>query len=257
MVFNRFKRLLTADAPSTAATPQGTRLYSIGDIHGRDDLLATLHTLIAKDLQENPPQRAEIIYLGDYIDRGADSRGVLERLLAFKATFQDVKPVFLKGNHEEAMLNFLLDYEIGREWMMYGGQATLYSYGVPLYDFQGATPAVLLALQEQLRELLPAAHIEFLQRQPLYYEAGDYFFTHAGVNPLLRLDEQHAADLLWIRDDFLRSSKNFGKVVVHGHTISQIPEFKHNRIGIDTGAYATGTLTALVLEGTTRRVLQT
>lgn len=257
MVLNRFKRLIAPDAPNIAAAPASTRLYAVGDIHGRDDLLNSLHLLIKEDLEKNPPLNAEIIYLGDYIDRGAESRAVIDRLLGFKAAFPGVKPVFLKGNHEDAMLNFLLDYAIGREWLMYGGQATLYSYGVPLYDFQGATPDVLQALQEQLRRLLPSPHIEFLQHLPLYYEAGDYFFTHAGVNPLLRLDEQHAADLLWIRDDFLRSSKNFGKVVVHGHTISRTPELKHNRIGIDTGAYATGTLTAVVLEGTTRRVLQT
>jgi serine/threonine protein phosphatase 1 len=257
MVFNRFKRLLTPDAPNLAAAPEGTRLYAIGDIHGRDDLLGALHALIATDLRDNPPQKAEIIYLGDYIDRGADSQKVIDRLIHFKETFPAVKPIFLKGNHEDAMLNFLLDYAIGREWLMYGGQATLYSYGVPLYDFQGATPTVLQSLQEQLRGLLPASHLEFLQRLPLHYESGDYFFAHAGVNPLLRLEEQHHADLLWIRDDFLRSSKNFGKIVVHGHTISRTPEFKHNRIGVDTGAYATGTLTAVVLEGTTQRVLQT
>ncbi|HEX9491497.1 MAG TPA: serine/threonine protein phosphatase, partial [Stellaceae bacterium] len=164
--------------------------------------------------------------------------------------------VYLKGNHEESLLCFLEDTAIGPAWLFYGGAQTLHSYGVRPPDAP-MNPRELARAQGELAERLPQRHRRFMQGLALTHEEGDYFFAHAGVRPGLPLDQQAAQDLLWIRDDFLLSEEHFGKIVVHGHTITPRPEVKRNRIGIDTGAFASGRLTCLILEGSQLGFLQT
>ena len=232
--------------------PDNTVVYAIGDVHGRDDLLADLHAKIYADIRKKPPHwRKCLVHLGDYIDRGPRSRQVIDRLLHIP--FPDVEVINLKGNHEQALLGFLRDLSFADMWLQYGGRATIHSYGVqPPADASQWTKA-----QHLLLAALPPAHMDFFLSLQLQWEIGDYMFVHAGVNPNFSLDQQEPEDLMWIRDEFLESDKNYGKIIVHGHTIAPEIAERSNRIGIDTGAYASGKLTCLVLEGTTRRFLQT
>ncbi|MBB5519691.1 metallophosphoesterase family protein [Amphiplicatus metriothermophilus] len=233
-----------------AAAPAGARLYAVGDVHGRADLLDRLLEMIAAE--DAGGARKRLVFLGDYVDRGPDSRGVLDRLAALKEAEPDA--VFLKGNHEEALLDFLEDPEGMSEWLDWGGAATLRSYGVaPEGD---RAPAALAAA---LRARLPDAHRAFLRDLSLYEVAGDYLFVHAGLRPGLPLAEQKARDLLWIRDAFHNAPphKRPDKVVVHGHHPVRRPLDAGWRIDVDTGACFSGMLTAVVLEGTSRRFLST
>ncbi|MBM4409618.1 MAG: serine/threonine protein phosphatase [Chloroflexi bacterium] len=240
-------------APSPAV-PQGTRVYAVGDIHGRDDLLARLHAMMADDFAGAPPgTRGLAIYLGDYVDRGADSKAVLDRLIGGAPA--GLAPVYLKGNHEDLMLRFLAgDGRAGPVRMANGGGATLASYDVAPPDIDARS---LEAAGRALQAALPPAHRAFLGRLALRYRVGDYAFAHAGVRPGVAFERQDEADLLWIRRPFLDHAGDFGAVVVHGHSIAPAPVVRENRIGIDTGAYASGRLTCLVLEGTDRRFLAT
>ena len=235
----------------TASLPDGVRVYAVGDIHGRLDLLDTIHRMIAKDAANAPHERL-LVYVGDYIDRGPDSKGVIDRLLSPLSGFQSRH---LKGNHDQSLLEFLDDPSHYRQWKDYGARETLASYGVapPLFD----RPDELSSTRDALAEALPATHLKFLNQLELSFEMGDYFFAHAGVRPGLPLIRQSPDDLMWIREQFLSSNTDFGKVVVHGHTPSPEPQRRHNRIGIDTGAYATGRLTCVVLEGIECRFLHT
>jgi serine/threonine protein phosphatase 1 len=239
------------DAPTT---PAGTRLYAIGDIHGRDDLLERLTLLVHDDAYRRQARRNVVVYLGDYVDRGGQSRAVIDRLL--NAPLPGFEAVHLKGNHEDIMLRFLDDISIAPSWLSYGGMETLESYGVapPRPD---APPAELLRAQEALKRNLPREHLDFLRRLRLSHEEGDYVFVHAGVRPGVPLAAQREEDMLWIREEFLLSHSSFGRIVVHGHTITRDPDVRQNRIGIDTGAFASGRLTALVAEGTDWYFLQT
>ncbi len=238
-----------------AAAPAGSRIYAIGDVHGRLDLLTRLHALIAADAAEASARRRVIVYLGDYVDRGPDSRGVIDLLM--QEPLPGFERVHLLGNHEDYLLQFLEHAEVGPHWCAFGGYATLASYGVrppaafaPLArDFETTRAA--------LADTIPSAHVDFLRGLKLSHAEGGYLFVHAGVRPGVALAEQRAEDLLWIRDEFLDSPDDFGACVVHGHTIVETPEQYPNRIAIDTGAFGTGRLTALVLEGTERRFLQT
>ncbi len=237
-----------------AEAPVGTRLYVVGDIHGRADLLDRMHQLILDDAAGAAAARKVVIYLGDYVDRGLESRQVIERLIGdAPAGFERVR---LRGNHEELMLRFLDDPETGPEWFFNGGDATLFSYGVkpnnPLVSGMAAA-----ALRHQLVARLPEPHLALLRSLGLYHVERDYLFVHAGIRPGVPIEDQLELDLTWIRDDFLDSRADHGKVVVHGHTITGEPEFRANRIGIDTGAFLSGRLTCLVLDGATRRILQT
>ncbi|HUK59394.1 MAG TPA: metallophosphoesterase [Stellaceae bacterium] len=241
-------------APAAPATPRGTRLYAIGDIHGRDDLLAQLTLLVHEDAYRRKAPRNVVIYLGDYVDRGPDSRAVIERLL--RAPLPGFESVHLKGNHEDFMLRFLDDIGVASGWLTYGGMETLESYGVEAPS-PHAPPAELLRAQEGLRRALPQEHLGFLRGLRLSHEEGDYAFVHAGVRPGVPFAAQRADDMLWIRDEFLQSQASFGRVVVHGHSITSDPDVRTNRIGIDTGAFASGRLTALVAEGTEWYFLQT
>jgi serine/threonine protein phosphatase 1 len=237
-----------------AATPPGTRLYAIGDIHGRADLLRLLLAQIAEDAAGRPPAAQRLIYLGDYVDRGPDSLGVIDIVMDEAPPGFEV--VALRGNHEEMMQRFLDDTTVARTWMMNGGDATLASYGVSPPSIFAGTPIHRHA-QGLFRTQLPLRHKEFLAGLAETHVAGDYLFVHAGVRPGVPLPQQRSEDLLWIREAFLDSKANFGKVVVHGHSIEREPVVRANRIGIDTGAYTTNRLTCLVLDGTERTFLQT
>ena len=239
---------------SSPEAPPGTRVYAIGDIHGRLDLLTLLHRMIEEDAAGSDDERKALIYLGDYVDRGSSSRQVIDYLLG--DPLPDFETVFLTGNHESMMLSFLDDTSIGPMWMINGGDATLLSYGVG--EMQGDTIEQRdLKIQSALKQQLPHAHVEFLRTLRLYHVEGDYLFFHAGVAPGRPLEEQEARDLLWIREAFIRSTADHGKCVVHGHTIVAKPDVRQNRIGIDTGAYFSNTLTCLVLDGDEQRFLQT
>lgn len=250
-----FRRSERASGPAAAARiPAGLRVYAIGDIHGRADLLRHLHGMIAQDLAAAPVERAQVVYLGDYVDRGLESRQVVDMLL--DEPLAGVERVHLMGNHEEVLLQFLDDTGVGPNWFFFGGDATLYSYRV-----SGASPAIpadrLSKVQTDFRAALPERHLAFYRALGAMHQVGDYLFVHAGIRPGVPFAAQSPADLYWIRDEFLDSSANHGAVVVHGHTIAPEPVVRPNRIGIDTGAYASGRLTCLALEGETRRFLAT
>ncbi len=250
---NPFRRRPRGDAHAPKV-PANTRVYAIGDIHGRADLLRNLHRLIAEDAAQAPEDEKIVVYLGDYIDRGLDSRGVIDLLL--DAPPEGVAPVHLKGNHEATLLRFLEDPSVGEAWLTFGGAETLYSYGVARATFASDRHAIADA-HRRLVETFPERHRTFLEGLKTTHRIGDYLFVHAGIRPGVPLDEQDEDDLLWIRDPFLYSNADHGCIVVHGHSIRREVEFRPNRIGIDTGAFATGVLTALVLTDSRRTLLQT
>jgi serine/threonine protein phosphatase 1 len=233
--------------------PEGVRVYAVGDIHGRLDLLRHLHRSIEKDVQERMPARNIAVYLGDYIDRGPDSRGVVEFLIA------EPLPGFechhLSGNHDAWLPRFLDGIDNGVDWMFNGGDVTLESYGVELGVF--GLGGDLENTRRDLAARLPDHHAAFFRGLALSHVVGDYLFVHAGIRPGVPIDAQDPDDLIWIREEFLGSTVDHGKIVVHGHTPDHQVQIKENRIGIDTAAYATGQLTCLVLEGDGRRFLHT
>lgn len=238
------------------AVPDGTRVYAVGDIHGSAHLLDALMDRICVDAEVRPgPERNLLVFLGDYVDRGLESPRVIETLI--EGPPPGFEQVCLMGNHEEAMISFLEDIKVGSMWLRNGGGETLLSYGASLPSGMSSVNDRLEAARRSLREKLPASHRAFLTSLPLFHVEGDYLFVHAGVRPKVTLADQHRNDLLWIREEFLNSKADLGHMVVHGHTIQREPDIRANRIGIDTGAYATGILTCLVLEGTERRFLQT
>jgi serine/threonine protein phosphatase 1 len=240
-----------ASPPPPVSVPHGVRVYAIGDIHGCAQLLAQLLEAIVEDSQGFAGAK-RLVYLGDYVDRGPDSRAVIDRLLA---TPDDFVPTFLRGNHDQVLLDFLEDPAVFRNWREFGGRETLLSYGVPPPRFDNE--AGFAEARDRFRQALPAAHLAFLSRLELSTRIGGYFFTHAGVRPGVPLDRQAPQDLLWIRDEFLSSRADFGMVVVHGHTPTSRASRSANRLSLDTGAYATGHLTAAVLEGDGCRFLFT
>jgi serine/threonine protein phosphatase 1 len=223
--------------------PEGTRIYAIGDIHGRLDLLDSVLARIGMDRATQPPSNAICVFLGDYIDRGPDSRRVLDRLVEYRAN-QPI--VCLMGNHEVFLREFLKNPDVLPVWSRCGGIETLWSYGLTAKIEQDEQSQRDLA--SELDRIFPSSHREFLNSLKQYFICGDFFFVHAGVRPGICLTEQSEDDLLWIREDFLLSEASFGKMVVHGHTPVPEPDVRPNRINIDTGAYATGRLTCLVLE---------
>lgn len=229
--------------------PENTRIYAVGDIHGCADLLARLHRRIAADATGAPVARKVVVYLGDYVDRGPDSAEVVETLL--HDIPDDLEPVFLKGNHEQFLLDFLSGGGRGDMWLVNGGRETLESYGL-----QGLDPYRPAGLAGAFSDLLPDSHRRFFEELKPWHREGDYVFVHAGIRPGVALEDQREQDLLWIRGAFLDDPRDHGFIVVHGHTIDREPDIQPNRIGIDTGAFATGRLTCLVLEGAERRFLQ-
>lgn len=253
MLFRRAKPALAV--PIARSLPEGVRVYAIGDIHGRIDCLHDLLGRIETDLAAFPPPRETVlVFLGDYVDRGPDSAAVVDFLTRPLAL--PVKTRFLKGNHEDGMLQFLDDPQRARAWIGWGRE-TLVSYGVPVPEGPIADPAEIDTLHEALTRAVPPLHRRFLDDLSVSTQIGDYLFVHAGVDPDLPLGMQPDRALMWIREKFLASEKDYGRLIVHGHSVADAPVERPNRIGIDTGAYATGVLTALVLEGVTRRFLQT
>jgi serine/threonine protein phosphatase 1 len=228
------------------------RVYCVGDIHGRLDLLQELHGMIQADVG-NFDGQLSLVYLGDYIDRGMHSREVVDELL--DSPLAGFENVYLMGNHEQTLLDFLQHPKVASGWLNWGGRETLVSYGVKLP--RDVTRADVVEIRDQLQSVLPQNHLDFYENMQLMHRSGNYLFVHAGIRPGKPLQDQSNEDLLWIRQDFTESRQQHDHVVVHGHTISDEVEFHPNRIGIDTGAYCTGVLTCLVLEGEEQRLLQT
>jgi len=243
-------------AGDNAAIPPGHRVYAVGDIHGCLDLLIELQTLIERDAAAAPEGHRTIVYLGDYVDRGPQSREVVDQLLKPLPGFE---AVFLRGNHEDFLLQFIKPAGVSAyaaAWMLNGGDKTLASYGVRAVPHI-ADAAFLDDTRRAFLEVLPAEHLAFYQALRLTHRIGDYLFVHAGIRPGVPLEEQDENDLLWIRDEFLYSSADHGMVVVHGHTPVEAVEFRPNRINLDTGAIFGGRLTAVALHGTQAAFLDT
>ena len=236
-----------------AQTPRGHRAYAVGDVHGRLDLLNQLLGAIEQDIENRSPRKTLLVFLGDLIDRGPDSRGVVERLRTYRR--DGVRPYFLAGNHEEVLLR-LLGGERGiiDSWLKYGGAECLRSYGCDPASLAGHSERTALAM---IKDAIPSSHAQFIGGMADTLSFGDYLFVHAGIRPGVDLSLQSQADLRWIRSPFLDHEDDYGFVVVHGHTISDSVDERPNRIGIDTGAYRTGVLTALGLEAEERWTIGT
>jgi serine/threonine protein phosphatase 1 len=225
--------------------PEGIRIYALGDIHGCSDLLKEMFTVIDADLARNPISRPIEVFLGDYIDRGPDSADTLDLLIQRGLSRETV---FLKGNHEAYFLEVLRDPTKLEDWRQFGGLQTLMSYGIqPTLNPDASEQAELISA---LTRVISIDHLNFLRGLKPSFVCGDFFFVHAGVRPGIPLNQQQENDLLWIRNEFLDSDENFGKFIVHGHTPVRQPDIRPNRINIDTGAYATGHLTLLTIQGT-------
>jgi serine/threonine protein phosphatase 1 len=236
-----------------ARAPDGYRAYAIGDVHGRLDLLEQLLSEIERDRSERPTPKTLLVFLGDLIDRGPHSAQVIERLRTYSS--DDARTVFLLGNHEEVLLRILDgDTSLIPSWLQFGGRQCLQSYGADSRRIALETDEKAL---EIIRGVIPEAHVAFLNSFIDSCRFGDYLFVHAGIRPGVAIDDQQQSDLRWIREPFLFDDTDHGCVVVHGHTICDEVEERPNRIGVDTGAYRTGILTALVVEGNERRYLQT
>lgn len=233
--------------------PKAHRAYAIGDVHGRLDLLDEMLATIAADNKARKPARTTIIFLGDLIDRGPQSFEVVERLRTYHPGFANL--VFLMGNHEEVLLRILSgETDILPDWLRFGGAECARSYGLDPVDLETREPAAALRL---LRRAVPKEHLKFLSSFADTASFGKYLFVHAGIRPGVPLSKQSAPDLRWIREPFLDDRSDHGRIVVHGHTISDGVDERSNRIGLDTGAYYTGVLTALGLEEDERWFLQT
>jgi serine/threonine protein phosphatase 1 len=232
--------------------PDGQRIYCVGDIHGRADLLRKLQEKIRIDAGNFDGDKT-VVYLGDYVDRGEQSKQVIEMLLS--EPLEGFQSIHLKGNHEQAMMDFIEFPGAAAAWLSFGGRECLNSYGIPLAHIPSMGEVASIA--KKLDEKLPDTHREFMLNALTSWRCGSYFFVHAGVRPGVDLSSQTIEDLLWIRGDFLGSTLSHGAIIVHGHSISMVPELLPNRIGIDTGAFTTGVLTSLVLEGEEQRLLQT
>ena len=244
--------------PSLDAT-DGRAIYAVGDIHGHLDLLDQLLDVIADDFASmGRSDRPVLIFVGDYVDRGPMSKGVIDRLIELKADSEKHGAFELRtlmGNHEQTMLSFLENPEAGPAWVEFGGGETLVSYGVDRPILRADAEAWLNA-QAQLQRNLPSEHLTFLRGLELSAVYGDYLFVHAGVRPGVPLEQQNPEDMMWIRGEFLSQPHRLNYVVVHGHTPDEEPFLGPDRINIDTGAYATGVLTAVKLIGGPPAILQ-
>lgn len=242
----------TSPQKKTAEAPENTRIYAVADIHGCLNELRSLQHKIAADAQAFSGRKL-VIYLGDYVDRGPDSKGVLDTLIA--SPLKDFEYIFLKGNHDYAMEMFLRDSALATTWMSWGGDATLASYNVNTHDETGKKRSSE-ALQHAFKKAIPEQHLHFLANLKLHHVEGDYLFVHAGVNPDKPLKHQSEADLMMSREEFLAApTLNVPHTIVFGHTVMRKPLESTQRIGIDLGAYAGHPLTAVVLEGQGRRYI--
>ena len=232
--------------------PDGVLIYAVGDVHGQLHLLDALLEKITADAGRRVAQRRMLVFVGDYVDRGPDSAGVIERLISGMPEGFETR--CLMGNHEAILLTFLEDPETYEHWLMNGAETTLASYGVDAPG-TGASAATVASCRNRFAMALPSEHIAFLDNLPLSTSCGDYLFVHAGIRPGVPMQDQSRQDMLWIRDGFIESDTDFGAVVVHGHTYGPEPVVRTNRIGIDTGAWVHGRLTALCLSGEARAFL--
>lgn len=239
-----------SEVANLPAVPMGQRIYAVGDVHGRNDLFSVMVRAIEDDDAAAAPARSTVILLGDLVDRGSDSAGVLDRARRWQ---QEREVRILCGNHEEMFLRSFDSTDMLRHFMRHGGRQTLASYGV---DMRALSAAEVDEIQAMMARAVPPADRDFMEGFEDMIVLGDYVFVHAGIDPQVPIHEQRPADLRWIREPFLSHSEPYDQVVVHGHTISDEPELRGNRIGIDTGAYMSNRLTALVLEGTTRRLIE-
>lgn len=249
-VLNRLGLKISGKLPATDA---GERIYAIGDVHGRLDLLRDLLKRVEEHHAALPPAAAtHVILLGDLVDRGPDAAGVLKTM--FEVQQRSDRIIVLKGNHEDAMVR-AVDGEPGMIgiWKKIGGLATVRSFGFDEALIEGDPGRLIAALRAKLGRPM----LDWLRNLPLTAQSGDYLFCHAGIRPGVPLKRQQRTDLLWIREDFLGDARDHGAVIVHGHSIATEVETRDNRIGIDTGAYRTGVLTALYLEGTERDIIAT
>ncbi len=250
-----FSRLFGKKDRASPPSTGGRRVYAVGDVHGRHDLLEALLREIGRDVAATPPgAQPLLVFLGDYVDRGPGSAQVVEAVLRLQDE-GDFEIRALKGNHEEALLRFLDDPHFGSTWAEHGGSATLASYGVRPPATR-TDPVAWADAAQAFAATLPAAHLDFYRTLDLMTEVGDYAFVHAGVRPGVALAHQEERDLLWIRGEFLQASGPFGKVIVHGHTPMEEPQVTPHRLGLDTGAYATGVLTAVRLDEASQRFIQ-
>lgn len=240
----------SATKRKSAQVPEGERWYAIGDVHGRRDLLEVLQAAIIEDDARAGTAKTTIAFLGDLVDRGPDSAGVI-RLAREWGDTHSIR--YLAGNHEEMFLESFDDIEVLRHFLKHGGRETILSYGLTRDHYNRLE---LQELQEAINRAVPTEDRRFLESFEELIVVGDYVLVHAGINPKYTVDEQKRQDVLWIRERFLRHEGPFSHVVVHGHTIFDDVEDTRHRIGIDTGAFRTGRLTALVLEGDRRRTIQ-
>lgn len=230
----------------------GVRVYAVGDVHGRLDLLDQLLVKIRADMAAQPQARTALVFLGDLIDRGPASAQVIERLRTLEVP---AKTAFLLGNHEEIFLRVLEgEPRVAYDWLGFGGDACVESYGLNSHALQAMEEDAIAAA---LCDAVPPAHVEFLKTFGDSFRSGDFLFVHAGIRPGVPLEEQDPQDLRWIRRPFLSDTNAHGFMVVHGHTVSDGVEERSNRIGIDTGAYQSGVLTAIVVEEEGYRFLST
>jgi serine/threonine protein phosphatase 1 len=242
------RRLLGISGGKGPSGPANSRAYAIGDVHGRLDLLRDLMSRIALDNAQRPVAKTYVVFLGDLIDRGPDSRGVIDYLISDPISFG--RPVFLKGNHEEFFLRILAgEDDTIPDWLSYGGYECCDSYGLGEGWILNVSPA---KVQERLRSSVPDSHRRFLEGMADSFQFGDYLFVHAGIRPGVPIEAQSSKDLRWIREGFLEDRTDHGVMVVHGHTIVEAAEEHPNRIALDTGAYRSGVLTALGIEGKDR-----
>ena len=241
--------------PRETSVPPETVVWAIGDIHGQDDLFESLISAVEADLAKSDKRRV-VILLGDYIDRGLGSAKVVDRIFSLRDALAKagVRLVLLKGNHEDLLLRFIDDPATGPAWMNVGGSETLLAYGIQPPATNDT--AGWLEASNRLLSTMPLDHLTFYEDLDLQYQEGDFHFVHAGVRPGASLDQQAPEDLLWIRDSFLKDTRPLEKVIVHGHTPGPDVFADHRRICLDTGSYATGLLTGLRLEGSTRLLLQ-
>ncbi|MEM8800408.1 MAG: metallophosphoesterase family protein [Pseudomonadota bacterium] len=222
--------------------PEGAIIYAVGDIHGRDDLLTKMIDLIETDAARSGKKAATVVFLGDFVDRGMGSRAVIERLITRPPG--DVDTIFLKGNHEEALLSFIADAPQNEQWLRFGGIETLQSYGISTELIERDIDEA----REVFAQSFPATHRAFLNSLQFSHTVGDFYFCHAGIRPGVPLAAQAIDDLMWIREPFLSSSADHGKVIVHGHSITDDVEVRDNRIGLDIGAFASDRLACLRIE---------
>jgi serine/threonine protein phosphatase 1 len=251
MLFRKFFARAEPE-PQVYALPAGERVYAIGDIHGRRDCLDRLLLAIDDDEKSRPPADTTVVFLGDLVDRGSDSKGVIERVMQVSKAR---RCILLMGNHEEILIRaWEGDRQATSLLHRVGGRETLMSYGITEHEYDAGDIDDLTTL---VGERVPVAHISFLRGFIDQWQRGDYLFVHAGIRPGLPLEEQNSSDLRWIRREFLEDDRDHGAMIVHGHSITEDVDVQHNRIGIDTGAFASGKLTALGIEGTEHWVIST